>query len=88
MDYRALGEFVFMALTGLSVLAIVTALSFHFVLRPFLETVLVGRRDRGEIEAETGRRLERLEGRVVELEGEVDRLHAAQDFDRKLGRGA
>lgn len=87
MDYRAVGELIWMAFAGLSLFGVVVAVSFQLVLRPFLEKLFLPRDGRDGRDPGTGRRLEALEGRVMELETEVESVRARQDFDRQLGNG-
>ncbi len=64
------------------------ALATHFVLRPMVRDIANAIRAPKE-DAETARRLVRLEERFNELEQNVTRLVEAEDFRRQLesGRG-
>lgn len=86
MDYRAIGELIFMSLIGMSVLLFVLALGARYALKPILQDLFKGRQGWDESLAE--QRLERLEGRVVEIETELDRVRAGTEFDRRLQDGS
>lgn len=85
MDYRAIGELIFMSLIGMSTLLFVLALGARFALKPILQDLFKGRKGWEASLAEE--RMERLEGRVVELETELDRVRSGQEFDRRLQDG-
>ena len=86
MDYRALAELVLMGLLGLSVLTVALGFSVRAFLAPTLREVFdrLGR-SRASEPALTAR-LERLEDRLADLEGSLDRLEAVERFDRQLHR--
>lgn len=84
MDYRALAELVMMGLLGLSVLTVAVGFSVRAFLAPTLREIVGrlgdNRRDAGPIAA----RLDRLDERMAYLEAGLERLEAAQSFDRQL----
>lgn len=84
MDYSALAELILLGLTGLSVLVIAVGFSIRMFLAPTLRE-LFGRRDRGsQAQQLLTPRLDRLEDRLDSIEGTLDRIATAQDFDRQL----
>lgn len=89
MDYRALGELVWFAFLGLSVFTLTTGLVVRFVFKPFVQDLVEAYRERSErmLEADSTARIARLERHLVELDGEVDGLRAASDFQRRLESG-
>jgi hypothetical protein len=84
VDYRALAELVLMGLLGLSVLTVALGFSVRAFLAPTLRELFdrLGRNRAGE-EA-LAARLARVEDRLSELEGGIERLEAAERFDRQL----
>jgi hypothetical protein len=86
VDYRALAELVMMGLVGLSVLTLALGLSVRVFLAPTLREIFArlgrSRPDDGALAA----RLERMEDRIADMERGLERLEAAQRFDRELER--
>jgi len=85
MDLRAVAELVLLAMVGLSILTI----SVGFTVRVFLGPVLrdVAERLATKAKPEDGAvaaRLDLLDDRLAALESSVDRIEAAQDFERRL----
>ena len=85
MDYRALAEFVWFTLLGLTALLIGGSIAFRVVFKPFLQDFLDAYRDRGRLSAGTSdERIGRLEGRILEMEDELETLRAGRRFDAEL----
>ena len=85
MDYRALGELIWFTLLGLSVLTLVVGVSVRVFLAPVVREVL--ERLRSESERRQERldiRMERTEERLADVETQLHRLAAAEEFQRKL----
>jgi hypothetical protein len=77
MDYRAL--------VGLSMVLAVLMVGARFAVMPVVRDLLENWREQGR-KRDTAR-LEYLEGRVTELELEVERVRTGQEFDRRLEEG-
>ena len=84
MDYRALAELVLMGLLGLSVLTVALGFSVRAFLAPTLRELFDRLGRNRSIEPALMARLERLEDRLTDLEGDLERLEAAERFDRQL----
>ena len=85
MDYRALAELVMMSLLGLSALVFAAGLSIRLFLAPTLRDLL-GRRGEQQDDARlVASRLTQIEERLDGIEGSLERLNAAESFDRQLG---
>lgn len=90
MDWGNLGYFTLMAFVGLSTLTVCVGLTVRLFLAPVLRDVAdrIGERskvgDRGVLE----RRIESLDERLAAVESGLDRIEAAQEFDRRLGAAA
>ena len=84
MDYRALAELVLMGLLGLSVLIVALGFSVRAFLAPTLREIFdrLGRNRSGD--PAIAARLERLEDRLSDIERGLERLDAAEQFDRQL----
>lgn len=88
MDYRALGELIWFALLGLSVLTLVAGLSVRVFLAPVIREVLGRLRSDADREQQLlAIRVEHTEERLSELETQLNRLAAAEDFNRRLRAG-
>ena len=88
MDYRALGELIWMTLLGLSILGVVAGLSVRFLLGPVVRQILEGMNEgRSDEQARLAARLELMESRLEGVETEIQRLDAADEFYRSLGSG-
>ena len=81
MDYRALAELVMMSLLGLSTLVFAVGLSVRLFLAPTLRELFGAKKDGPEL---FERQLAELDDRLDSIEGSLDRLLAAKDFDREL----
>ncbi|NNF29705.1 MAG: hypothetical protein HKN73_20950 [Gemmatimonadetes bacterium] len=85
MDYRALAELVMLSLFGLSTLIFAAGLSIRLFLAPTLRELL-GRRG-NQLDARDKQleaHLLRVEERLDLIEGSLDRLTSADEFDRQL----
>lgn len=89
MDFRAIAELVWFAFLGLSVFTLTTGMVLRFVLKPLIQDMLNAYRERSDrmLEPTATERLARLEQRFLEVDGEVDELRAAAEFERRLARG-
>ena len=85
MDYRALAELVMFSLLGLSTLVFAVGFSIRMFLSPVLRD-LFGRPSGTSPESTRllTERLGRLEDRLDQIEGSLERIEEAQSFDRKL----
>jgi len=85
MDYRALSELILMGLIGLSVLTLAVGFSVRMFLAPVVREVMdrMGSRSQRDQLLLSGR-VEAVEDRVAALEGGIDQLSAAREFDRQL----
>jgi hypothetical protein len=85
MDYRALSELILMGLIGLSVLTLAVGFSVRMFLAPVVREVMdrMGSRSQRDQLRLTGR-VEAIEDRLAALEGGLDQVSAARDFDRQL----
>lgn len=84
MDYRALAELVMMSLFGLSTLVFAAGLTTRLFLAPTLRE-LFGRKMGQEGEQKLlVARLTQIEERLDGIESSLERLNAADDFDRQL----
>lgn len=85
MDYRAIGELIWFALLGLSVLVVVTGFSVRVFLAPVVREALERLGDRrSEDQQRLAARLELLESRLSDLESDVHEVKAAEEFHRRL----
>jgi hypothetical protein len=88
MDYRALGELIWFSLLGLSVLTLVAGVSVRVFLAPVVREVLGKLRSDADRQQQLlGVRVERTEERLSELETQLNRLAAAEEFHRQLRAG-
>lgn len=81
MDYRALAELVMMSLFGLSALVIAVGLSVRLFIAPTLRELFGTRRDGADL---VERQLADVDLRLDAIEGSLDRLLTAKEFDREL----
>lgn len=91
MDYRAIGELIWFAFLGASVFAATTGIVLRFVLKPMVSDLIEAWRDRSDPALPAGEvvhRLERLEGRLVEMDTEVGDLRAQAEFGHRLQAGS
>jgi hypothetical protein len=86
MNWDEMGYFTLMAFVGLSTLTVCVGLTVRLFLAPVLREVAdrMATRPRHDERLLTGR-IEQLEDRLTLLESGLDRIEAAQDFDRHLG---
>ncbi len=85
MDYRAVGELIWFGLLGLSVFTVVTGFTVRAFLAPlFREGLAALSSSRSEEQARSDARLELLESRLLEMETEMRRVAAAEEFHRQL----
>jgi len=88
MDYRALGELIWFTLLGMSVLTLVVGFSVRAFLAPVVREVLERLRSDADRQQQLlGVRVERVEERLGEMETQVNRLAAAEEFHRQLRVG-
>jgi len=84
MDYRALAELVMLSSFGVSTLVFAVGLSLRLFLAPTLRE-LYGRRPNPEAEQKLLKaHLAQVEERLGSIEVSLERLSAADDFDRQL----
>ena len=86
MNWDEMGYFTLMAFVGLSMLTVCVGLTVRLFLAPVIRevadrVVTRPRPDERMLEA----RLGQLDDRLAALESGLDRIEAAQDFDRRLG---
>ena len=86
MDYRALAELVMMSFFGLSAFTLAVGISVRLFLAPTLRDIFGGTRGDAERRLMEGR-FRMLEERLDGIEGALDRIADAKDFDRLLGSG-
>lgn len=89
MPWDQLAYFAMMFFVGLSILTICLGLTVRLFLGPVLRDMAdrMGSRPKGD-EALLLSRITQLDDRLAALEGGLDRIEAAQDFDRRLGAGS
>lgn len=86
MDYFVIGQAALLGFVGLSILTICVGLTVRLFLGPVLRDV--AERFAAKPGANEGRllaRMDHLDDRLAALESGIDRIEAAQDFDRRLG---
>ena len=88
MDYFVLGQAALLGFVGLSILTVCIGLTVRLFLGPVLRDVAdrVGSKPTAR-EGVLLARIEQLDDRLAVLEGGIDRIEAAQDFERKLSAG-
>ena len=86
MDYRALAELVMMSFFGLSAFAVALGFSIRVFLAPTLRELFGRPATPGEDQQLLNARLHQLEERLDSIEGALDRIAAASEFDRQLDR--
>jgi hypothetical protein len=84
VDYRALAELVLMGMLGLSVLVVALGFSIRAFLAPTLREIFERLERRRPDDPELMGQLERLDERMADVEHGLERLEAAQQFDRQL----
>jgi hypothetical protein len=85
VDFRAVAELVLMASVGVTMITVAVGFTVRLFLGPVLRDVadrFATRPSRDERALLS--RLDQLDDRLSALENGVDRLEAAQDFDRRL----
>ena len=88
MDYRALGELIWFSFLGLSVFTLVTGVSVKLFLAPVVRDVLGRLRTESDREQQAlGFRMERIDDRIADMETQIHRLSAAEEFHRQLEAG-
>lgn len=89
MDYRAIAELIWFSFLGLSVFALVVGFSIRAFLAPVVREAMdrLGQ-TRTDDQARSDVRLEYLESRLIDMETQLHRLTAADDFQRQLRGGA
>lgn len=86
MNWADLGYFTLMASIGLTMITVGVGLTMRLFLAPVLRDVaerFANRPTRDEQAVVA--RLDQLDDRLTALESGLDRIEAAQDFDRRLG---
>jgi hypothetical protein len=88
VDYFVIGQAALLGFVGLSILTVCIGLTVRLFLGPVLRDVAdrVGSKPSAR-EGILLSRIEQLDDRLAALEGGIDRIEAAQDFERKLGAG-
>lgn len=88
MDYRAIAELIWFSFLGLSIFAFVVGFSVRAFLAPVVRDAMdrLGQ-TRSEDRARADVRLEYLETRLADVESQLHRLTAADDFHRQLRAG-
>ncbi|MEQ9400588.1 MAG: hypothetical protein RJQ04_15605 [Longimicrobiales bacterium] len=85
MDYRAIAELIWFTFLGLSVFGVVLGFTVRAFLAPVVREIAAmlvdGRSDR---QARSDARIDFLESRVGDLEAELRRVAAAEEFHREL----
>jgi hypothetical protein len=84
VDYRALAELIMMGLLGLSVLTLAVGFSVRAFLAPTLREVFERLSESREQGPALGGRVDRFDERLARIEETLERLEAAQSFDRQL----
>jgi hypothetical protein len=89
VDYFVIGQAALLGFIGLSILTVCVGLTVRLFLGPVLRDVA----DRlastpGAGDSLLLGRIDQLDDRLAALEGGIDRIEAAQDFDRRLGTGS
>ena len=86
MDYFVIGQAALLGFVGLSILTVSVGLTVRIFLGPVLRDVAerLGNKRTTE-EGALLSRIAQLDDRLAALESGVDRIEAAQDFDRRLG---
>lgn len=85
MDYRALAELVMMSLVGLSMFVVAAGVSFRLFLAPTLRELFGLRNEPEKEHGLLNARLTQIDERLDSIEGSLDRLDAADRFDRQIG---
>ena len=88
MDYFVLGQAALLGFVGLSILTVCVGFTVRVFLGPVLRDVaerLANKPTRDE--SLLLGRIEQLDDRLAFLESGIDRIEAAQDFDKRLGTG-
>jgi len=86
VDYFVIGQAALLGFVGLSILTVSVGLTVRLFLGPVLRDVAdrFASRPAGD-ERLLAARIDQLDDRLASLEGGIDRIEAAQDFDRRLG---
>jgi hypothetical protein len=85
MPWDELAYFMMMAGVALSILTICVGLTVRLFLGPVLRDIAERMVNRPKVdEGLLLARIEQLDDRLAALEGGIDRIEAAQDFDRRL----
>ena len=85
MDYRALAELVMMSFFGLSAFTLAVGISVRVFLAPTLRDIFGRPSPGGSDKRLLETRLQLLEERLDGIEGSLERIADARDFDRQLG---
>jgi hypothetical protein len=88
VDFFVLGQAALLGFVGLSILTVCVGFTVRVFLGPVLRDVaerLANKPTRDE--SLLLGRMEQLDDRLASLEGGIDRLEAAHDFDRRLATG-
>jgi hypothetical protein len=88
VDYFVLGQAALLGFVGLSILTVSIGVTVRLFLGPVLRDVAerIGNKPTADQSALLSR-IAQLDDRLAVLESGVDRIEAAQDFDRRLGTG-
>jgi hypothetical protein len=86
MPWDQLAYFFLMAAIGLSILTICVGVTVRLFLGPVLKDIAERMVNRPKVDdTQLLSRIGQLDDRLALLEGGLDRIEAAQDFDRRLG---
>lgn len=87
MDLRAVAELVLMASVGLTMIIGAVGLTVRLFLAPVLKDIVARFASRPSTdESRLLARIDLLDERMAAIEGGLERIEAAQDFDRRLGK--
>jgi hypothetical protein len=85
MDFRAIAELVLMASVGVTMITVAVGFTARVFLAPLLRDTVERFASRPlRDDAVLIHRLDQLDDRLAALESGLDRIEAAQDFDRRL----
>lgn len=86
MDLRAVAELILMASVGVTMMTIAIGFTVRVFLGPLLRDIAERVASRPAMdESHLLTRVELLDERMAAIESGLDRIEAAQDFDRRLG---
>jgi hypothetical protein len=88
VDYFVIGQAALLGFVGLSILTLTLGITVRLFLGPVLRDVAerFGNKPHGDAD-QLMRRITQLDDRLAALESGIDRIEAAQDFERRLSAG-